>query len=126
MLMPEDYSTDAIQNPKTRALMDKIPFEHGGDEYDRRYPDGIPTSLVITSDTGDTVDSGMVMYPAGHARNTTADLKDILNHKFHLLGALASDEPETLIERFSGLEKKSAADIAGMNGFALHVHGAFE
>ncbi|MEO0482361.1 MAG: MmgE/PrpD family protein [Planctomycetota bacterium] len=126
MLMPEDYSAEAIQNPKTRTLMDKITFEHGGEEYDRRYPDGIPTSLVITSDTGDTIDSGMVMYPAGHARNTTADLKDILNHKFHLLGALASDEPETLIERFSGLEKKSAADIAEMNGFDLHVRGAFE
>lgn len=29
------------------------------------------------------------MYPSGHARNTTADLGDILNHKFKLLGGLA-------------------------------------
>jgi len=29
------------------------------------------------------------MYPPGHARNTTADLKDILQHKFKLLGGLA-------------------------------------
>lgn len=26
------------------------------------------------------------MYPAGHARNTTADLRGILAHKFSLLG----------------------------------------
>ncbi|MEL7473927.1 MAG: hypothetical protein AAGK04_11475, partial [Planctomycetota bacterium] len=126
MLEPADYSADAINNPRTRALMDKITFEHGGPDYDRRYPDGIPTSVTITKDDGSKSDSGLVMYPAGHARNTTANLRDILNHKFRLLGALASDQPETLIERFSGLEKKSAADIAGMNGFELTVRGAFE
>jgi hypothetical protein len=29
------------------------------------------------------------MYPSGHARNTAADLNNILEHKFKLLGGLA-------------------------------------
>jgi hypothetical protein len=48
MLVPEDYSKQAIRNAKTRTLIDKITFEHGGKEYDDRYPDGIhPHSLVL-------------------------------------------------------------------------------
>jgi len=47
MLEPKDYGYDAIKDPFTRKLMDKIAFEHGGKEYDEKYPDGIPTSVVI-------------------------------------------------------------------------------
>jgi len=47
MLEPKDYSYEAIRDPITRALMDKITFEHGGKEYDEKYPDGIPTSVQI-------------------------------------------------------------------------------
>ena len=74
MLSPYDYAEDerAIFNPLTRSLMKKITFEHGGPEYDRRYPDGIPTSIIITTADGKRHDTGLVMYPAGHARNTTA------------------------------------------------------
>lgn len=35
------------------------------------------------------------MYPSGHARNTAANLKNILTHKFNLLGRLALS-PEDL------------------------------
>ena len=35
---------------------------------------------------GRSFDSGLVMYPGGHARNTTADLDAILKTKFALLG----------------------------------------
>jgi len=48
MLEPKDYSQSAINNKVTRALMSKIDFVHGGPEYDKNYPDGIPTSIVIT------------------------------------------------------------------------------
>ncbi|RMH26277.1 MAG: hypothetical protein D6693_07430 [Planctomycetota bacterium] len=119
MLEPADYSKDAIADPRTRAIMDKIEFRHGGPEYDRRYPDGIPTSVVITDAAGASHDSGLVMYPAGHARNTSAPLDDILAHKFRLLGALASDDPDALISRFSGLRDKTADEIARMNDFGL-------
>merc|ERR1719424_2252321 len=73
ILTPADFSQKALSDPKTRELMAKIEFEHGGKEYDDNYPDGIPTSLVITTDDNKQYSSGFIMYPAGHARNTTAD-----------------------------------------------------
>lgn len=90
MLSPYDYQVadSAIFHPVTRGLMDKIEFLHGGPEYDAKYPDGIPTSIRIETMEGKTYDSGLVMYPAGHARNTSADLHGILAHKFGMLGAL--------------------------------------
>ena len=49
MLEPKDFSHDAINNKTTRAIMEKISFEHGGKEYDEKYPNGIPTSIKITT-----------------------------------------------------------------------------
>ena len=68
--------------------MEKIEFEHGGQEYDLKYPDGIPTRVVISLDNkkNSVLDSGFIMYPSGHARNTTCDLESILENKFLLLG----------------------------------------
>lgn len=134
MLLPHDFSDAAIHDPLTRALMEKMTFEHGGEEYDRRYPDGIPTSIRITDDQGQTHDSGLVMYPSGHARNTTADLKDILSHKFAMLGGLAMGEPEgaaskavrELVARYSNVRRKSAKEVAGIHEFELIVRDRFE
>lgn len=116
MPSPFDYDAKAIHHAGTRALMEKISFEHGGAEYDAKYPDGIPTSIVITDDTGKTYDSQLVMYPAGHARNTSADLKAILNHKFRLLGTLGVGDAAAgaLVAKLSGMERKSAADVADL------------
>ncbi|MCA9299867.1 MAG: MmgE/PrpD family protein [Phycisphaerales bacterium] len=129
MLEPADYADDAIANPETTRLMDLIEFEHGGAEYDRRYPDGIPTSVVITDGSGRTYDSGLVMYPGGHARNamgeTPVDLEAILHHKFRLLGGLAFADPEPIIARLSDIGAKSASDIATINDFALTVGEGF-
>lgn len=119
MLTPQDFSPGAIADPLTRSLMEKMSFEHGGAEYDARYPDGIPTSVVITDDEGNERDSGLVMYPAGHARNTVADLKGILAHKFEVLGRLAFEDPGPVVSRLSKIEKKSAAEIAGLHGFEI-------
>ncbi len=126
MLMPHDYSGAAINNTITRKLMGKIEFEHGGDEYDRRYPDGIPTSMSIEAPDKTTYDSGMVMYPAGHARNATHNLESLLDTKFHLLGKLVSDQPDTIITRYRNLAAKSAADIASINAFELSQDESFE
>ena len=49
MLLPNDYSQRAIFNEYTRTLMEKVQFEHGGEEYDKLYPEGIPTSISITT-----------------------------------------------------------------------------
>lgn len=126
ILLPEDYSAAAIGNPLTRALMDKIRFAHGGAEYDRRYPDGIPTGVVIESADGTKADSGLVMYPAGHARNTTHDLDGLLANKWRRLGALAAAEPGAIIAKFEDFGSKSAGEVALVHDFAIEVKGSFE
>ncbi len=127
MLDPHDYMEDesAIFHPLTRRLMQKITFEHGGPEYDAKYPDGIPTSLVITAKDGTKYDSGLVMYPAGHARNTTADLEDILAHKFELLGKLAVDDAKAIIDRFNNIDNLGAEEMKSLHDFDILGRGGF-
>lgn len=126
MLSPYDYDEKSVFNTVTRTLMEKIEFTHGGPEYDAKYPDGIPTSVVITDAGGAEHDSGLVMYPAGHARNTTADLVDILDHKFNLLGSLASERASTVVDRFRDLGAKSADEIASLHDFELSYRDDFK
>ncbi len=103
MLTPYDFDIDAIRNSTTRAIMETICFEHGGQEYDEKYPDGIPTSVHITMKDGSVFDSGLVMYPSGHARNTVCDLTDILLAKFAMHGEIAMDDPLVVIERCNSI-----------------------
>ena len=117
MLVPHDYAVDesAVFNPKTREIMDRIEFTHGGAEYDAKYPDGIPTSVKVHLASGEVLDSGLVMYPAGHARNTTANLHDIMEHKFKLLGGLAlPDGPDTepMLAKLNLMPALSAYELA--------------
>jgi 2-methylcitrate dehydratase len=126
MLGPHDYDPAAIKNAETRALMAKMDFEHGGAEYDRRYPEGIPTSLKVEMDGGETFDSGLVMFPAGHARNTTADLKGILDAKFALLGKLATDRPKRLVRNLLAVGELGRKDLASIHDFEIADRGAFE
>jgi 2-methylcitrate dehydratase len=127
MLLPDEYREDetAIFHPVTRAIMKKIRFEHGGPEYDAKYPDGIPTSVIITDNKGTKHDSGFVMYPAGHARNTTANLQDILATKFERLGAITLQDPRPVIERFNNLAQLSAKELASLHDFEITMHGGF-
>jgi len=118
MLAPEDYSQAALTDPTIRKLMDKIVFEWGGPEYDENYPDGIPTSVTIKG-SGQEYSSGMVMYPSGHARNTAADLKDIMNYKFKMLGDLCVANPQAAIDKLSGLTKKGAAEVDSLYDFDI-------
>lgn len=113
MLEPKDYGHQALFNQSTRNLMQKCTFEHGGKSYDDKYPEGIPTSLSITLKGGKTIDSGFIMFPSGHSRNTTANLRDILNHKNGLLGRLALSESD-LKEKLSllnSIEQASNRDL---------------
>ncbi len=126
MLEPDDYGPEAIANARTRSLMEKIEFAHGGPDYDARYPDGIPTSVIIEDANGGLHDSGLVMYPGGHARNTDAPLKDILDHKFALLGALAFDNPKPIIDRFENLPSLTADEIRTLHDFELQTRSGYE
>jgi len=119
MLVPDDYSECAIAHPITRRLMAKIDFRHGGPEYDSRYPDGIPTSLEIDHEDLGTLRSGIVMYPQGHARNTSGDLDALIAHKFRTLASLGVDDVAALERRFTNLRAKSSADIADLYDFTI-------
>lgn len=119
MLLPDDYGRDALVNTTTRSLMELIAFEHGGSDYDSRYPDGIPTSMVITMKHGDSFDSGLVMYPSGHARNTTADLENILAYKSTMLGELAMDDPSKAIATFESIASRSSAEMQSIMDFTI-------
>ena len=74
--------------------MKKIEFVHGGLEYDSKYPEGIPTSLELHTKGGKVLDSGLVMFPGGHARCDHISLEEVLQHKFKLLGKLSMDKQE--------------------------------
>jgi 2-methylcitrate dehydratase len=122
MLAPEDYGKDALYHSETRAIMEKIQFEHGGAEYDAKYPDGIPTSLIVTLNDGTVLDSGLVMYPAGHARNTSADLGGILDHKFALLGKISladGADVQALVNRLNSIGSMSASELMGIYDIAI-------
>jgi 2-methylcitrate dehydratase len=103
MLTPYDFDLDAITHDSTRAIMDTIVFEHGGKEYDDKYPDGIPTSVHITLNDGTELDSGLIMYPSGHARNDTCNLEDVLQAKFAMHGQIAMNDSSAIIERCSAV-----------------------
>lgn len=101
MLTPFDYGKEALYDAKTRALMSKITFEHGGPEYDSKYPDGIPTSMEIYMTGGAKYESGLIMYPPGHARNTNYDLGGLLTTKNRMLGDLVFKDASSY-EKFIG------------------------
>jgi 2-methylcitrate dehydratase len=129
MLTPNDYSQDAILNPATRSLMERIEFAHGGAEYDAKYPDGIPTSIVVTDTAGESFDSGLVMYPTGHARNTAADLKGVLGHKFVLLGGLGFDDQATArqnVDRLQRLQEMTPEEVAALYDFEIASRPGYE
>jgi len=120
MLSPYDYGKDALYDADTRALMGKITFTHGGPEYDAKYPDGIPTAIDISLKGGKKISSGMVMYPSGHARNTSADLKKILQHKNRMLGDIVfADRPQvdSFVSRLVNLKSLSATEVGSAYSF---------
>jgi 2-methylcitrate dehydratase len=119
MLMPEDYDDQALFDPLTRQIMQKVDFVHGGPEYDAKYPDGIPTSVEIEHSELGTLSSGLVMYPEGHARNGSGHLDSLLEHKFRRLASLGVEDVDALYHRFTGLAQKSPSEIAGLYDFAI-------
>lgn len=121
MLSPADYAEDesALFHPLTRRIMQQIDFRHGGPEFDRRYPDGIPTTVEISHAKLGTLSSGIVMYPQGHARADDKDLQSLLAHKSRLLIGNAVDNADALVARFSNLIVKSPAEIADLYDFQI-------
>ena len=100
MLVPEDYNDQSLYHPLTRKIMERIEFVHGGPEYDAKYPDGIPTSIEIEHATLGRLSSGLVMYPEGHARNSSGNLDKLLAHKFRLLAGLGVRDVDAPLSAF--------------------------
>ncbi|MEX0977221.1 MAG: hypothetical protein WDZ48_00120, partial [Pirellulales bacterium] len=119
MLLPADYDDTSLVDPLTRKLIERIEFRHGGKEYDDKYPDGIPTTLEIEHAELGNLTSGLVMYPEGHARNTSGNLAALLEHKFRLLAGLGVADVDALYRRFTGMANKSAAEIASLFDFEI-------
>ena len=124
MLMPEDYGQAALACQMTRALMDKIEFQHDK-SYDDFYPDGIPTSVRIETavDAASTLDSGLVMHPGGHARCETLDENRILQYKAKKFAAIGVegglDEAERVISRLQSIEDLTPEEMMGLFDFEL-------
>ena len=105
MMTPVDYGPAALADPLIRSLMDKISFEHGGAEYDALYPDGIPTSVAVTLASGggeEELDSGLVLHPAGHARNADFDNGAVLHQKMLGMARLATGGNDALAAALRG------------------------
>ena len=53
------------------------------------------------------------MYPSGHARNTTCDLKSILNFKNELLGnlALEKEDLDQFLSKLNNIENLSNKEL---------------
>ena len=125
MLVPADYNDATMYHPLTRRLIERIEFLHGGADYDAKYPDGIPTSIEIVHATLGNVSSGLVMYPEGHARNTSGNLDKLLAHKFRLLAGSGRGRRRRPLSAFTGLAKKSADEIARLYDFEILERGGF-
>jgi 2-methylcitrate dehydratase len=124
ILLPVDYDA-SLRHSLTRELMQRIDFRHGGPEYDAKYPDGLPTTLEIDHAALGPLTSGLVMYPPGHARNTTANLAALLRHKFDRLAGLGVGDPAALHQRMSNLAAKSPAEVHSLYSFEIeHVRPA--
>jgi 2-methylcitrate dehydratase len=121
MLVPKDYAEDdsALFHPLTRRLMRHVDFRHGGPEYDRGYPDGIPTTVEIVHTKLGPLTSGLVMYPAGHARCDSADLEPLLEQKFRHLAGHAVEDIDGLVACFTHLTDRTPREIAQLYNFHI-------
>ena len=66
------------------------------------------------------------MYPSGHARNTTCDLKDILAHKAELLGSIAMDAPADFIDRSNSIGELDADGLLSLFDCRIELRQAID
>ena len=85
MLMPEDYSSEALNDPLTLQLIDKISIEHGGADYDSLFPKGQPSRVRVECAQG-CFDSELVLTPPGYSSCTEYRTRDILDVKCQRMG----------------------------------------
>jgi 2-methylcitrate dehydratase len=119
MLLPDDYSDEAIRDPAVARLIATMAIEHGGAEYDALYPEGIPTSVAIDHAALGRLGGGLVKYPLGHARADASRTAAVVDLKFERLVSGAVADPAALRARMS-LAAASPAQIAELYAFPIH------
>ncbi|MFM7185391.1 MAG: MmgE/PrpD family protein [Planctomycetota bacterium] len=118
MLLPEDYSPTALADPAIARLIGTMAIEHGGPDYDARYPEGIPTSVAIDHGALGRVGGALVSFPLGHARANAAQTAAVVDLKFDRLVAGAGADPRAIRERMS-LAARTPAEIAELYAFPI-------
>jgi 2-methylcitrate dehydratase len=106
MLMPEDYSEEAIADPVTKTLMDKVEVHYGGKDYDAQYPLGLPTRVQVN-----TFDSGVLLFPPGHSRCKDYEWAAILKQKLNLLAESAVNNPKHFIEELDLIDELTPEEV---------------
>jgi len=118
MLLPADYCDAAIGDPRTIGLIDRIEIEHGGEEYDAAYPDGIPTSVTIEHASLGRLGGALVRHPLGHAAADREATGRLVALKFRRLVEAAVDDPDRLRDRLA-LAGRSPAEVATHYAFPI-------
>lgn len=122
MLLPEDYSETALADDAINAIIQKIDIVHGGPEYDRLYPEGLPTCLSIVHKRLNRLDSERILFPLGHARSDQAKTRAFVNEKFERLVARAVESPQSIRDHLS-LENTPPVHVANLYAFPLALAG---
>jgi 2-methylcitrate dehydratase len=119
MLLPADYDDSSLFHPVTRRLMERIEFVHGGAEFDRDYPEGIPTTVEVRTPGGPWLSSGKIRFPLGHARCEDPRLEAVLGDKFQRLASLGVCDVKALEARLSRLREQSVDQVRQLYQFEL-------
>lgn len=119
LLLPDDYDAQALKDPLTKKIMAKISIKHGGKDFDAKYPEGIPTTIKIKHKKAGDIDSSLVMYPFGHAKNTAADLKQLLHQKFNCLLSGAVKDIEEIKSKCTNIARKNNQEVLAMTDFSI-------
>ena len=119
MLQPLDYNEEAIHHPDTRKWMERIEFVHGGPEFDAKYPEGIPTQVQVEHN-GHDYDSGLVMFPLGHARSKPAQWQPILEKKIERFARLGVSDVKDLSQRMLRIGSMTVEEIQDLYSFEMN------
>lgn len=102
----ESFDDAHLQNESLLALVQKIEVK-GDAELNKRYPEGIPNRITITTDGGATY-THEVTFPRGHARNPMTDAE--VESKFRVLSEplLSQSKITEILDRCWNLETQTA------------------
>ena len=118
MLLPDDYSPTAISDPAIAKVIHRLEVVPGGEAYDSRYPEGIPTSVIIEHRQLGTLGGELVMFPLGHARSDKSETARLVDLKFERLVANAVTDPTALRQQVA-LTGKSVDQVANLYNFPI-------